>query len=121
MLISVGLLFPAACLFSIIPHELGRAVQIRYDQYAYSMDRAFGTPSFSIGKYLAAHALTKVGLTFTYNTLLPASWIMCAAYLWHVGVEEAKRVLAALLTSLVLAALLYVLIPVREPLNNAEL
>jgi hypothetical protein len=115
MLISVGLLFPASCLFSIIPHELGRTVQIRYDQYAYSMDRAIGTPSFAIGRYLAAHALAEVGLTFTYNTLLPASWIMCAAYLWHVGVYEAKRVLAALLTALVLAAPIYVLLPVSGP------
>jgi hypothetical protein len=88
---------------------------MKYDLYAYEFGTWFGSPSFQMRAFALDHhwfmVLTKLTYDFVYLAIIGT----VAAYLWLGTKKEARQVLNTFGLNLVMAPLIYILIPVAGP------
>ncbi len=88
---------------------------MKYDLYAYEFGTWFGSPSFEMRTFALNHHWFMLLTKLTYDCVYLAIIGTVAAYLWLSSKQEARRVLNTFGLNLVLAPLIYILIPVAGP------
>jgi hypothetical protein len=99
----------------VVLETLCKLITIRYDQYALCFGKAFGYPSFYIGRLFETHFWFHCMSAWVYDAL-PASFLMLTMfYCLTQPLEKASRFVRTAGISLMICPLLYVLVPISGP------
>jgi len=115
LLITSVVFLPFSLVIHLVLTNLSWIVPLKYDQYIFVIDEAFGSPSFYIGRFFLQHPWVGTASEAAYDLMPSALWIVGAAYLWTQPVEDAVRFIWTNLLNCCLAVPLYVVLPVCGP------
>ena len=116
LLLTSVVFLPFSLAIHLVLTNLDRIVPLKYDQYIFLIDAAFGSPSFHMGRFLAQHPWLGKVSEAGYDLMPSVLWILGAAYLWTRPLEEALELIWTNFLNCCLAVPLYILIPVCGPL-----
>ncbi len=85
----------------------------KYDLFIYALDRHLGSPSFVLGSFVSLHPLLLVSLSMAYTALPVVVTLVLLGYAW--AGDSLSGPVTAFLLNVLLAPLLYLLIPVAGP------
>ena len=88
---------------------------MKYDLYAYEFGTWFGSPSFEMRAFALNHHWFMLLTRLTYDSVYLVIIGTVAAYLWLSTKQEARRVLNTFGLNLLIAPLIYILIPIAGP------
>jgi hypothetical protein len=115
MLVVTLFSIPCSALGVKIVQAMSLLRPLKYDLYAYQIDRVFGEPGFWIGRMVVPHPGVMALLRIAYGFLFVALLGTFAANLWLRPLAEAQRVLETFLLNMLLATGIYLFIPVCGP------
>jgi PAP2 superfamily len=115
LLVTAGMTFIAVLSIDIVLTILCRITSVRYDLYLFCFDKAFGEPSFLIGRLFQRYGWFRIISTDVYELATCAFLILAVWYAVTQPLDEMKRMNRAILIALMPAGLIYLLFPVSGP------
>jgi len=85
----------------------------KFDLFIYTLDQHLGSPSFLLGSLVASHQAAFVSLNAAYSALPVVVTLVLLGYAWR-G-DSLRRPVTAFVLNVLLAPLLYLLLPVAGP------
>jgi len=116
-LLGVCLLVSPVCYFLLrkVLAKLTELCPLKYDLYAYEFGTWFGSPSWSLRLFALQHPRLHSVAAFTYDSIYLVIIGTLAVYLWNATKAEANALLKTFALNLVMAPILYILIPIAGP------
>lgn len=94
---------------------LYRLVSVRYDQYAFYIGQAFGSPSFYVGRLFESHPWFHIVSAWVYDGSMAAMILLAMLYYLSRPIRAGDQYVRTMSIAFLIAPLLYVLVPISGP------